>query len=64
MKLEFEVTYEDGTQVNGSLASGATTLGSHYRPNLSFACTDFLREDTYLSLGLMGLEDGPISLLF
>lgn len=60
---EFEIVYGDGTLVNGSLASDVLTLGSQYLPNFSFGCTEFLREYTYSSPGMIGLGGGPLSLL-
>nr|ACN40790.1 unknown [Picea sitchensis] len=62
-KCQFEVLYGDGTQVDGTLASDAITLGSQYLPNFSFGCAESLSEDTYSSPGLMGLGGGSLSLL-
>jgi hypothetical protein len=41
-KCQFEVLYGDGTQVDGTLASDAITLGSQYLPNFSFGCAESL----------------------
>ena len=61
MKLEFEVTYEDGTTVHLLQVRPPSDLIIFliYHSLVQISCVKI-----HMSLGLMGLEDGPISLLF